>query len=248
MKPFFALMLLCLCSQPSAREFNINVSEGMSFHLGKAQIEKIFTEIYRPLNITPTFHYLPTQRGLEWVNSGRFDAEAGRVENAMTTFEQLLPIPTPLATVRLAVFCLKPELCHLNGEHGIIIIEGSLMTTQFCERTKLDCHPVHNNVSAFQALTRNHSDQLLATDHFSMGSLCDSGLSKIYMRILPFQGVLIRHYIHKKHQALLPKLNDIIKDKVNSGEFTRFINRLNSEFANCDGEIIDLTAATNISL
>ncbi|KZN50433.1 hypothetical protein [Pseudoalteromonas luteoviolacea] len=243
-----ALMLLWVCNQSLAKEFNINISEGLSFHLAKEQIEDIFTRIYGPLDIQPSFHYLPTQRGLQWVDSGRFDAEAGRAANEMSAYTQLIAIPTPLATVRLAVFCLKPELCHISNDSDIITIEGSLITTSFCRRTKLTCHGVKNNVSAFQALTRHHSDQLLATDHFSIGSLCSSGLNKIYMRILPAKGIVIRHYIHKKHQALVPKLDSIIQGMMKSGEFAAFIDRINNGFADCDGEIIKLTNHVPASL
>ncbi|OCQ18335.1 hypothetical protein A7985_23685 [Pseudoalteromonas luteoviolacea] len=241
MKCLIALVAILCNTQSFATEYNINVSESMSFHLGKQHVERIFTAIYHPLNISPQFHYLPTQRGLQWVNEGHFDAEAGRVESAMYDFDALIPIPTPLATVRLAVFCLEPQFCELNPNEDTVIIEGSLLSIQYCQRHKLDCHAVQNTISAFQALAKNHSQQLLATDHFSIGSLCDSGLHRIYMQILPGQGVKIHHYIHKKHLTLRSKLDDSIREKLASGELTAFINSLSNEFANCHGEIVQLT-------
>ncbi|MCF2859955.1 hypothetical protein L1286_20955 [Pseudoalteromonas sp. SMS1] len=245
MKLLIAVATILFALQSVAKEYNINVSESMSFHLGKKQVEQIFTAIYAPLNIAPRFHYLPSQRGLRWVNLGQFDAEAGRVESAMHQFDSLIPIPTPLATVRLAVFCLDPRFCQINHKEGMIIIEGSLLSVQFCERLALNCHAVQNTISAFQALAKSHSRQLLATDHFSIGSLCDSGLRKIYMYILPGQGVEVRHYIHEKHRPLLSKIDLSIKDKLANGELNAFIDRLSHEFANCNGEIIKLVVPPN---
>ncbi|KZN58523.1 hypothetical protein [Pseudoalteromonas luteoviolacea] len=242
MKLLIAMAAILFALQSVAKEYNINVSESMSFHLGKKQVEQIFTAIYEPLDIAPQFHYLPSQRGLRWVNLGQFDAEAGRVESAMHQFDSLIPIPTPLATVRLAVFCLDPQFCQVNYKEGMVIIKGSLLSVQFCERFALNCHAVQNTISAFQALAKSHSLQLLATDHFSIGSLCDSGLQKIYMYTLPGQGVNVRHYIHKKHLPLLSKIDLSIKEKLANGELNAFINRLSNEFANCNGEIIELVA------
>ncbi|TQF72718.1 hypothetical protein [Pseudoalteromonas luteoviolacea] len=243
MKLLITLAAIFFTLQLAAKEYNINVSESMSFHLGKKQVEQIFTAIYQPLNISPKFHYLPSQRGLKWVNQGQFDAEAGRVESAMHRFDALIPVPTPLATVRLAVFCLAPQFCQVDRNEGMIIIEGSLLSVQFCERFALNCHAVQNTISAFQALAKSHSHQLLATDHFSIGSLCDSGLQKVYMYTLPGQGVKVHHYIHKKHLPLLTKIDLSIKEKLANGELNAFIDRLNSEFASCNGEIIQLTTS-----
>ncbi|MCF2829515.1 MULTISPECIES: hypothetical protein [unclassified Pseudoalteromonas] len=56
--------------------YQINVSELVAYQLGQQQIAQLMQKIYAPLDITPTLVVLPSERGLEYVDQGFYDAEA----------------------------------------------------------------------------------------------------------------------------------------------------------------------------
>ncbi len=232
--------LLLFFIHKAAFAYQINVSELVAYQLGQQQIAQLMQKIYAPLDITPTLVVLPSERGLEYVNQGFYDAEAGRTSAIANAYPNLLQIPEPLATVQMAVFCLKKEHCTLSTWQDYVVIQGSLITEQVCQRKKLTCNAVSNDVSAFQALEKGHVEQILADDLFALGALCQSGLAAVYVRRLRDASYPIYHYINRKHQDLLPKLTASIKQLNSSGERDTILSRLSESFATCHGKVIEL--------
>ncbi|PCK31650.1 transporter substrate-binding domain-containing protein [Pseudoalteromonas piscicida] len=240
MKLAFSTLLFCTFSATTFA-YQINVSELVAYQLGQQQIEQLMQKIYAPLGITPRLIILPSERGLEYVNEGVYDAEAGRTHAVAATYSNLLQVPEPLATVQMAVFCIKKEHCALSDQQDYVVIKGSLVTELVCKRKKLICNAVFNDVSVFQALQKGHVEQILADDLFALGTLCQSGLEKVYVRRLPDASYPIYHYVNVKHQALLPQLTKSIQRLNNNGESHTIFSTLEKHFSTCQGKVIELS-------
>lgn len=239
-KVFFILFVGLFSSLSTANDYIINVSESASYHLGKSQVETLFNEVYKPLGIAPKYIYLPSKRGLEQVNSGLYDAEAGRFSIIAEQYQSLLMIPTPLTELRIALFCIEESLCQLDANQGFLTITGTLITEKFCQTKQLNCNTVINDESAFIALKKQHADAILGNSLFPRGTLCRSGLKKIYMRVVLGQSFPLHHFINKQHKTLFAPLNQSIINLKNSSEIAAIFNKIANEFSQCNGEIIEL--------
>ncbi|WP_125784631.1 hypothetical protein [Pseudoalteromonas rubra] len=236
------LILLALLWLPvaDANTYRINVSESLSYSLGQQQIIAMFSAIYAPLGIQPEFEFLPSERGLQLVNDAELDAEAGRVDLIGARYDNLIAVPVPLSELRLMLLCTDPQYCDLAHETDLAIIAGNLITVWFCEQRQLNCNPVQNDISAYQALSRGRVSRILATDKYALGSLCESGLSTLYSKAASARTFTIYHYVHKKHQALVPKLSAQIKAISQSGQLKQYAERLHNAFSQCQGQLISL--------
>lgn len=231
MKRYWILLLLC-CSSPVVA-YQINVSEMAAYQLGKERITTLMQALYAPLSIQPQIIILPSQRGLSYVNSGVYDAEAGRVDDVVTKYPNLIKVPEPLTNVSMAIFCIQERHCTLNPQQDLVTIRGSLIVSQYCQQRGFTCHPVSNEVSAFQALQKGHTQTLLADDLFTLGGICQSGLKQLYMRRLQHNSYNIFHYVHQQHQQLVPQLNQAIQGMKKSGTIQAIFADIANRSADC---------------
>ncbi|MBQ4846646.1 MULTISPECIES: hypothetical protein [unclassified Pseudoalteromonas] len=224
----------------NAKPYTINASEALSYQLGQQQVTAIMTEIYQPLNIVPEVIFLPSYRGLKNVDQGLLDAEGGRVDVVMTTYKNVIKIPTPIAQSQLAIFCLKPHSCQVNLKDPILRIHGNLIAEHYCAKKDLSCTAVQNDISAFQALVKEQANILLANSVFPSGSLCTAGIKKVYIKLLHAKPHRIYHYVHQRHVKLVSALDASIKALHHSGKLQALIDTLLQSFAKCGGEVIKL--------
>ncbi|BBN80130.1 hypothetical protein PA25_01150 [Pseudoalteromonas sp. A25] len=202
----FSLFLSCALI---AQSFVINVSEDVAYQMGKDKVRKSLEIIYAPLAIKPTLVFIPSRRGLSLLNRGEIDADAGRIDSAMISYENVLQVPYPLSTIRLFIYCIRPDDCMLSEGAEHLIVKGTVISELYCKKRRLKCNIVANDVSAFSALAKGFAPTLIANDRFSVGTLCASKIEEIYAK--PLTGVLkAYHYVHKKHADLVPKLTESI--------------------------------------
>ncbi|MBD1583556.1 hypothetical protein [Pseudoalteromonas sp. S16_S37] len=242
----YLLSTMCLVFSLAliAKPYVINVSEDVAYQMGKDKVLKSLTVIYKPLSITPELIFLPSKRGLNLLNEGEIDADAGRIDSAMSHYENVIQIPYPLSTIRLFIYCMKPQDCSLQEGSEHLIIKGTLITEQFCKKRQLYCNIVANDVSAFSALQKGYAPTLIANDRFSVGTLCASQIEQIYAK--PITGQLkAYHYVHKKHADLVPKLTQSITALMSENVLQNSFQSLTDE-ANACG--VKLTIIENLSL
>ncbi|CAH9065548.1 hypothetical protein PSECIP111951_03387 [Pseudoalteromonas holothuriae] len=233
-------LVIFLCTSVNAQTYTINASEALSYQLGKEKVIYAMKAIYAPVSITPQLVFLPTKRGLKQVNEGILDAEAGRVDKAVTQYENLLKIPTPITKMRLSIYCLNKQDCKTNSQAGILVIQGGIMAARLCNKLNLNCNRVMNDVSAFKALQKGHAPALITNDRFALGTLCKSGLSQIYTKPLT-QIYSIYHYVNKKHAELIPKLTQSIDYLIESKVLPGTFRSLSDAARHCNIKVITLT-------
>lgn len=245
MPRYFILLALLWLPAAFANTYRVNISEALSYTLGQQQITAMFSAIYAPLGIQPEFEFLPSERGLQLVNEGELDAEAGRVDLIGARYANLIAVPAPLGQLKLMLLCTDPKYCDLSYETDLAIIAGNLITVWFCQQHQLNCNRVQNDISAYQALSRGRVNRILATDKYALGSLCESGLTTLYSKTASERTFTIYHYVHKKHHALVPKLSAHIKAIRKSGQLRQYAERLENAFSQCQGQLISLDPSTD---
>lgn len=242
LKIFFFIAFATIHLKSYSNEYVINVSESVSYNLGKQQITSLFDQIYQPLGIKPRYIYLPSLRGLELVSQGIYAAEAGRIASIGDSYSQLIKVPTPLTTVHLTLFCIEKQYCQLDKKLGFLVISGSLFPLNFCQQNQLDCNIITNDHSAFTALKKHHADAILGNSLFPKGALCDSGLKHVYSRVITTQALPLHHFVHKDYQGLVNDINQAILKLKSDGSIDKLFEQLANDFNQCGGAVTELPA------
>ncbi|BBN80131.1 hypothetical protein PA25_01160 [Pseudoalteromonas sp. A25] len=238
------LISLFVYSHVYARPYTINASEGLAYELGQEKVIDAMNAIYAPLSITPEVIFLPSRRGLQLVDNGQLDAEAGRIEGAVHNYQNLIKISYPLSQTRLSIYCIQAQNCSATANSSAVTIQGGLIAQQFCKKQHLNCTQVMNDISAFKALEKHHAPAIIANDRFALATICESGLRKLYTRPLTKE-LPIHHYVHNKHAALVPKITKSIEQLVQSSALPNTFQSL-SDAANECGVILTEIENNNI--
>ncbi|MBE0482334.1 MAG: transporter substrate-binding domain-containing protein [Bacterioplanes sp.] len=178
----------------------------------------ILTEAYAELGITIELVALPSPRSMELAHRGLLDGELGRIDGVTDMYPNLLKVDWPiidLDTVAITshptrMFDEKPNL--LNYRLGIV--RGARIN----ERVTYDPD---------NAVEVTHSEQLIRMLHTQRIDLAIMPRSVALLllkqdpelRILePSLGVHpIHHYLHRRHHALVPKLQQILQRMAKEG-------------------------------
>ena len=244
MTKFVTLPLgLLLCCWAYADTYTINASEGLAYQLGKEKVTNAMVAIYAPLLITPEVVFLPSRRGLQLVDNGQFDAEAGRIDGAINGYDNLIKIPYPLSKTRLSIYCVEAKHCVVDENMSAVTIQGGLMAERYCKLKRLNCDQVMNDISAFKAIEKGYAPAIIANDRFALGTLCQSGIRKLYSRALT-KVYYVHHYIHKKHAALAPDIAKSIENLIKSNILPNTFQSLSDAAKACDVKLTVLDSAS----
>lgn len=212
MREVFLLLLLYIISINIFTNDIIKISTGPADHQTVIITSSIIKEAYNRLNIKIEFNYTSWPRSLEITNNGESDAELCRKANINKKFPNLIMVNAPLLNLSLVAFSKKQELDIKTWEdlsnYRIAFLRG---IQRIEEKTKgYNAYPMNKLEDAFKLLANNRVDVVIV-DHFNgLKTLKHMGLEKIYALENPLETTLLYHYLHVKHEKLLPCLEEIL--------------------------------------
>lgn len=213
--------MLCLNSSNATQAFTITTAED---HYLQPLARQIVTEVYEPLNIELDILQLPTARSLHYVNDGFADAELARVEGMELEFKELIPVPVPLFSIYMIAIANTPDVSiqsMQNARGGRVAIRlGSKYSEQYTKDWKVI--QVASMEQQLQLLLNGRVDYILVDAIQPTINL--SGLDKVHLYQRALQRVTVHHYIHKKHQQLLPAIATELSRLHDSGRIDAIID------------------------
>lgn len=229
-----------LANESQLSDYTINVSESYAFKQGQSVASEILENIYSPLNITPTLHFMPTKRGLLMANKGEFDAEAARRQRVMVQYENLIKVPEPVIRSQFNYYCVRKELCSPHEDLIYIAMKGTEIVRLHCEQHNLKCLYINNDLSAFKALEVGSGDVLLTDELSAKGVICNSHIRHLYFKQEPTLDADAYHFIHRKNVRLVDQLNESIKRFKQSKHYQSIIDNLRSSWQKCGAKFTSL--------
>lgn len=218
---FLATLLLCLSSN-AKQLFTITAPEG---HYLLPLAQQIVTEVYQPLDIEIELLTLPTARSLRYVNDGLADAELARVEGIEQEFTDLMPVPVPLVTLYLIAVARTADVSIKSMQQArggrVAIKLGSKYVEQYTKDWKVI--QVESMEQQLQLLVNARVDYILIDAIQPTVNLTAVYKGHLHQRAI--QRVSVYHYIHKKHQQLLPALTAELQRLHNSGRIDAIIEQ-----------------------
>ncbi|MCF2947822.1 transporter substrate-binding domain-containing protein [Paraglaciecola aquimarina] len=179
---------------------------------------KSLTQAYESIGYQLNFQIMPSKRALVESNAGRTDGETARIQYLEERYPNLVRIPIAICHMHQNLYALKTNAS--VDRLGIQDIKlGIINGGVFVEKEYTHYNPVRaiNNQQLVNLLLKGRVDAISMADKTFLKQVNQeqASLVKTLDRYNPT--VPLFHYLHKKHQALIPKITAALKRLEESG-------------------------------
>ena len=172
-------------------------------------------QIYKTIGIDTHFLHYPAERSLRLSNSGQLDGEVIRIKGLERKYPNLRMIPTPIHKLEVLALSVDLDVEITDWQDLSPYKIGILTGIKYSEKkTKnMEVHRVTHIEQLLKMLAKNRLDIVLCMRIPCLKSLIELKLDNIKV-IGSFDSVPLFHYIHRKHEAIIPLVDaEIIKFK-----------------------------------
>jgi len=180
---------------------------------------RVLQHAYQQLGIDIEYLPLPGERALRTSDSGEVDGEVFRIANVNKRYKNLVPVPTRINVLQGIAFTKERDI-RVDGwqslaPHNIGIQVG----IKFAERGTEGMNRilVDTNEQLFKMLDSGRVDVIVAAHANGLKTISALELTGIRSTTPAIQEYPLFHYLHKKHSALVPKLDAVLRDMEESG-------------------------------
>jgi len=189
-------------------------------------VTKILTIAYQELAIELQFVALPSKRSLLQSDSGQIDGEVLRIDNIDNLYSNLIAIPVPLFNfvgMAYTINCptrITDATDILNAR--VAIHSGMVWQEKFIAQGPGSYTRVNNEESLFKLLIAKRVDYVLLGRSSATELLNTTYAKHNIVAVSPqiTQSSLF-HYVHRKHQDLVPLITRALKKMRVSGELAK---------------------------
>ncbi|AKU21825.1 ABC transporter substrate-binding protein [Massilia sp. NR 4-1] len=182
--------------------------------------EQVLREAYRRLGMSLDVVRLPAERALVSANDGMMDGELYRKIGIERDYPNLMIVPIPLLTYEIVIFTLGTSFVVNGWESLRPFTIGFIRGIKIVEQNTQGMHiePVATMMQALQKMTMGRTDVVVGNRVSGLAMAKTLKLADIRVLQPPLATFPVFHYLHKKHEALIPKLSAVLqqmqKDKV----------------------------------
>ena len=185
--------------------------------------DNALTNAYKNLNYDINFLTLPSKRSLKEANSGNVDGEMLRAIGVEKRYPNLIHVPIVLCSVESVLLANKAvtinSLADLKN-YRIGITTGYVDQENIARKYNLNVMRAAKDEILQIMLLRDRVDIIFSTEqkaHTLLQKYQDNEKYNIYKVKTLNRKIDLYHYIHKKHQAILPMLTEELKKLSQSG-------------------------------
>ncbi len=187
-------------------------------------VDQVITEAFKRIGIGINIQRLPVERSLTEANSGKADGEFVRIKGIDKLYPNMLLVPEEILQFEFVAFSRKHDIKLTNWQSlqpynvGIVIgwkiLEKNIINVK--SRTDL-----RNTELLFKHLKRGRIDIAVYSKLLGMEVIQNLGFKDIHYHTPPLASHPMFLYMHKKHQALIPKLVEAIATMKQDGTFNK---------------------------
>ncbi len=190
-------------------------------HINGPRSQKILTEAYQRLGIEVVFKELPGQRAIQGANEGKFDGEVFRIGGLNKKFPNLIMIAEPYLLAQDSVFSKKVDFkvdgfeslrpYRIGIRRGIKAAEQGTMG--------MEIQKTNTYKQLFKLLDKERVDVIFVNTLLGLQIMEELNLQDIKVLQPPIFQANLYHYLHKKHEALVPKVEKVLQEMKADGTF-----------------------------
>jgi polar amino acid transport system substrate-binding protein len=197
-------------------------------------LDQFYQELGRRLGIKIEIQFLPAERCLLNADGGIDDGDVGRIKGLDKTYTNLRMVPEAVMNFELVAFSRNANFTVNNAESLKPYHVGIVTGWKILERTIVDTkslEKVENRDILFSLLDKERIDVAVIENMMGLLTIQKNG----YRNIKVLQPSLIKGewylYLHKKHEALIPKIAAEIKAMKDDGTHKRIFDGVLRRFA-----------------
>ncbi len=191
----------------------------------------VLPQLYQNIGITVEVTPLPGKRAQYVANSGMKDGEIMRIRSYGDEALNTVRVPTPYYYLETMPFVLKSSGIVIKNrqdltKYRLAKIRGVKHTNNITKGLS-KVYDMNSTEKMFKLLINNKVDVVLTNTIDGNLTIARLGLNKVIAMKKPLAELSLYHYLHKKHQHLVPVIDKEIKRMKGTGELKRII--LNAE-------------------
>ncbi len=223
-KILISFLLVFFLDQQAKAEYKIARMDSPDHIL----IMRVICEAYKRLKIPIEFVEYPGRRSLTESSAGIVDAELSRVFEVGEKFPNLRRIPTPMFWFKSTVFSKRKNF-KMTGWESLRDFRIGLMRGMVFSENGVKDYPrvsiASGPESLFKMLDSNRVDLVIFSDLNGQFLLSQRKRKDIYAITPALETNYGYHYVNKKHEHLIPKLDAIFQEMRDSGQLERMRNQ-----------------------
>jgi len=171
----------------------------------------ILSKAYKELGIAVTFEGYPSKRALHYSNNGVIDGELLRVQNIEKQYPNLICVKIPLYQIAASAYTIHGRATFDSIDQlldsSLAIHNGVLWEEEFVQKHHNDVLRVNGTLKKFKLLQLGRVEYLLSNQQRAQEIISkhfkDANIKQVQP---PLKSINLYHYLHKKHRALVPKI------------------------------------------
>lgn len=198
---------------------------------GAELFEEIIIELYSRANVDIELKDIPIERALISSNSAMTDGELVRALEVLERFPNLIAVPTPIAEMDVFVYSNDeiPKIFTYEDlkDIKIAIVRGITAVENYTE--ELDVKVVKDMDTLFRIMNNNRLSIGIAPELFTIDQIHTMGYFNIYRSEKPLFKVELYHMLNKKHESLIPFLDNVLNEMIIDGTIDKFKEEYNKK-------------------
>ena len=199
--------------------------------------ERILKKAYAKLGIDFDFIELPNLRALKSASRGDTDGEFERLAGLEQAYPNLMMISVPIGYVDIMVYTKQKEFAvegwHSLAPYSIGFVRGFKLAEAKTEG--MNVKVVNTTEQAFLMLKAGRNDVVVESRHV-LYKLKDFNMSGIRILEPPIDQLVLYHYLHRHHKALVARLEVVLTRMEQQGELKNLQEQAIHDFLKSCGQ------------
>lgn len=217
------LLLLALAAAPAHAERSLQIAVPENVHQGEVA-QAVLQRAYVRLELKLLPRPMPLRRGLHEANSGRIDGDLMRRAATLQEWDALIPVRVPILKLSYMAYrrgddCPASLTIEALGRQRVAYLRGArIVETALPAQAQL---AANDNADALRMLRRGLADYALVEEFDTDLELRRQGLRDVCKVAEPVLQTELFHSLHRKHAALVPRLERVLGEMERQGEIAR---------------------------
>jgi len=196
-------------------------------HLAEAS-RLVLEQAYAQLDIEIETRAWPSERALVSSNYGNLDGEVIRINQVGKQYANLIRVPVPVNHFDAMVFTKSSSIVVDGWESlkslSVLMRIGSKYAEFGIQSPNVRKLPSYEEV--FQTLNNSRFDVAVSTRIIGTQEIKKLGLKDVLMIEPPLHSYDLFHFLHRKHESLVPNIESVLKKMERQGEIKKYYSSI----------------------
>ncbi len=191
-------------------------------------LDLVAKEAFRRVGCRIVIHQLPAERSLMNANEGIDDGELSRISGLRAIYPDLVEVPEKTMDLEFTAFSRNVKIKTMHWDTLKPYSIGFITGWKILEKNVLDpgfLVKVKNEALLFQLLATGRADIVIYDRLEGLRVIQEMGYEDVHVLQPPLTVRSLHIYLHKKHRALVPLVNQALKEMKADGTYNRIVNQ-----------------------